>query len=41
MPSIALRFEHLAAAARRCDAVPDRVTDMFAFYADYFRRLPV
>ncbi|GAA1739303.1 hypothetical protein GCM10009681_07570 [Luedemannella helvata] len=41
MLSVALRFEHLAAAARRCDAAPDRVTDMFAFYADYFRALRI
>jgi hypothetical protein len=39
MRSVALRFEHLGAAARKCDAVPDRVPEMYAFYADYFRRL--
>jgi hypothetical protein len=36
MKSIALRFSHLAAAADKCDAVPDRVPDMFAHYAGYF-----
>jgi len=39
MRSIALRFDHLAAAARKCDPVPDRVADLMAFYADYFRDL--
>jgi chromopyrrolic acid synthase len=41
MQSIALRFDHQARAARECDAIPDRVTGMFEFYADYFRRFPV
>ena len=41
MRSIALRFEHLAAAARKCDPVPERVGDLLSFYADYFRRLDV
>ncbi|MDT5037992.1 MAG: hypothetical protein QOE03_3177, partial [Micromonosporaceae bacterium] len=36
MRSIALRFSHLAAAAGTCDAVPDRVPEMFAHYAGYF-----
>ena len=36
MCSIALRFQHLAAAARKCDAVPDRVPEMFSCYAEYF-----
>nr|AHE14615.1 EspD-like chromopyrrolic acid synthase [uncultured bacterium] len=39
MRSIALRFQHLAEAARKADAVPDRVREMFAFYAEYFRNL--
>jgi chromopyrrolic acid synthase len=39
MRSIALRFEHLAAAARKCDPVPDRVRDMLSFYAERFREL--
>jgi hypothetical protein len=39
MRSIALRFEHLAAAADKCEAAPDRVRDMSAFYAGYFRDL--
>jgi hypothetical protein len=39
MRSIALRFEHLATAARKCDPVPDRVRDLLSFYADYFRDL--
>nr|AHE14639.1 chromopyrrolic acid synthase [uncultured bacterium] len=37
MRSVALRFSHLAAAARKCPAVPARVTDMYSFYAEYFR----
>jgi hypothetical protein len=40
MRSVALRFDHLGAAARKCGAVPDRVPGMFAFYADYFRDFP-
>jgi hypothetical protein len=39
MRSIALRFDHLAAAADKCEAVPDRVRDMASFYAGYFRDL--
>ncbi|EMF00857.1 hypothetical protein H340_08941 [Streptomyces mobaraensis NBRC 13819 = DSM 40847] len=38
--ALALRFAHLAAAARACPRVPDRVSDMAAFYADFFRGLP-
>jgi len=38
MQSVALRFEHLAAAAERCDPIPGRVQEMYSFYADYFRR---
>jgi hypothetical protein len=37
MRSISLRFEHLAAAADKCEAVPERVRDMSSFYAEYFR----
>ncbi|GAB1646472.1 ferritin-like domain-containing protein [Krasilnikovia sp. MM14-A1259] len=40
MRSIALRFDHLATAARKCASVPEKVADMFAFYADAFGRLP-
>ncbi|NMH99977.1 ferritin-like domain-containing protein [Pseudonocardia acidicola] len=39
MQSVALRFQHLAEAARKCEAVPDRVTGMFSFYAEYVRDL--
>jgi hypothetical protein len=39
MRSVALRFEHLAAAARKCDPVPERVRDLLAFYAERFREL--
>jgi len=35
MRSLSLRFEHLAAAAAKCAAVPDRVADMASFYAEY------
>jgi hypothetical protein len=41
MQSVALRFDHLGIAARKCDAVPERVGDMYDFYADYFRRFEV
>lgn len=34
--SAALRFAHLAAAARRCEQVPERVHDLMAFYAERF-----
>ncbi|MFD9634900.1 ferritin-like domain-containing protein [Streptomyces violascens] len=34
--SLALRFEHLAEAARKCGSVPAQVPDMMAFYADFF-----
>ncbi|GAA1933090.1 ferritin-like domain-containing protein [Kitasatospora viridis] len=36
--SLALRFEHLAAAARRCEAAPPQVAELMSFYAGYFRR---
>jgi hypothetical protein len=39
MRSLALRFEHLAAAAAKCEAVPGRVADMSSFYAHYLRDL--
>ncbi len=35
---LALRFDHLAAAARKCEPVPAQVPDMAAFHADFFRR---
>ncbi|MGK5637159.1 ferritin-like domain-containing protein [Streptomyces sp. URMC 126] len=35
--ALALRFSHLAAAARACPRVPGQVGDMAAFYADAFR----
>ncbi|WP_445398705.1 ferritin-like domain-containing protein [Streptomyces sp. LE64] len=35
--ALALRFAHLAADARRCPPVPDKVVDLMAFYADFFR----
>ncbi|GIF11877.1 ferritin-like domain-containing protein [Actinoplanes teichomyceticus] len=34
--SMALRFEHLAAASGKVAAAPDRVTEMLAFYAAFF-----
>ncbi|MEV4443492.1 ferritin-like domain-containing protein, partial [Streptomyces sp. NPDC049577] len=34
--SLALRFTHLAAAARACAPVPAQVTDLLAFYAEFF-----
>ncbi|GAA2719242.1 MULTISPECIES: ferritin-like domain-containing protein [Streptomyces] len=34
--ALALRFGHLAAAARACEPVPRQVADMAAFYADFF-----
>ncbi|GIF08507.1 ferritin-like domain-containing protein [Actinoplanes siamensis] len=34
--SMALRFEHLAAASDKVAVAPERVTEMFAFYADFF-----
>jgi chromopyrrolic acid synthase len=37
MRSIALRFSHLATAARTCPAVPRHVADMYSFYAESFR----
>ncbi len=36
--SLALRFAHLATAARRCAPVPRQVSDLMAFYADFFQR---
>ncbi|WP_171166917.1 ferritin-like domain-containing protein [Streptomyces sp. I05A-00742] len=36
--ALALRFTHLAAAARACPRVPEQVGDMAAFYADFFGR---
>ncbi|MEU4209530.1 ferritin-like domain-containing protein [Streptomyces sp. NPDC026206] len=36
--SLALRFEHAAAAADKCGPVPGQVADMMGFYADFFRR---
>ncbi|MEV5238697.1 ferritin-like domain-containing protein [Streptomyces cinnamoneus] len=36
--SLALRFEHVAAAADKCAPVPGQVADLMAFYADFFRR---
>ncbi|MFI9306122.1 ferritin-like domain-containing protein [Streptomyces triculaminicus] len=36
--SLALRFDHLSAAARKCEPVPAQVAGMAAFYADFFRR---
>ncbi|MGW0310696.1 ferritin-like domain-containing protein [Streptomyces flavidovirens] len=36
--SLALRFAHLATAARRCASVPRQVSDLMAFYADFFQR---
>ncbi|MFI9202111.1 ferritin-like domain-containing protein [Streptomyces sp. NPDC053048] len=36
--SLALRFDHLSAAARKCEPVPGQVAEMMAFYADFFRR---
>jgi hypothetical protein len=39
MRSLALRFEHLAAAAAKCGAVPGRVADVSSFYAQYLRDL--
>ncbi|MFL5863128.1 MAG: hypothetical protein ACJ780_20545, partial [Solirubrobacteraceae bacterium] len=38
--SIALRFSHLATAARTCPAVPARVAEMYTFYAEYFGDVP-
>ncbi|MCU1628893.1 MAG: hypothetical protein JWP64_3842 [Pseudonocardia sp.] len=40
MRAVALRFAHLAAGARKCAVVPDRVTEMYSFYAEYFRTMP-
>ncbi|MFD8936042.1 ferritin-like domain-containing protein [Streptomyces sp. NPDC059578] len=37
--ALALRFAHLAAAARTCPPVPDKVPELMEFYADFFRRL--
>ncbi|MFI9719671.1 ferritin-like domain-containing protein [Streptomyces sp. NPDC052396] len=34
--ALALRFAHLAAAARDCPPVPEQAAGMLAFYADYF-----
>ncbi|MEV0898061.1 ferritin-like domain-containing protein [Actinoplanes sp. NPDC049802] len=34
--SMALRFEHLAAASGKTAAAPERVTEMLAFYAGFF-----
>ncbi|MGW1077410.1 ferritin-like domain-containing protein [Streptomyces sp. NPDC002537] len=36
--SLALRFEHLAVAARRSAAIPAQVPEMMQFYAEFFRR---
>ncbi|MGW1198788.1 ferritin-like domain-containing protein [Streptomyces sp. NPDC002536] len=36
--SLALRFEHLSAAARKCAPVPAQVAELSAFFADFFRR---
>ncbi|RLV10263.1 VioB - polyketide synthase [Streptomyces griseocarneus] len=36
--SLALRFAHLAAAARRTAAIPTQVPEMMEFYAEFFRR---
>ncbi|SNS36826.1 ferritin-like domain-containing protein [Actinoplanes regularis] len=36
MRSMALRFDHLATASGKVAAAPERVTEMFAFYADRF-----
>ncbi|MFF4528695.1 ferritin-like domain-containing protein [Streptomyces sp. NPDC001407] len=36
--SLALRFAHLAAAARKCGPVPGQVCELMEFYADVFRR---
>jgi hypothetical protein len=38
MRSIAFRFRHLAEAAGKCESVPRRVPEMFAFYDTYFRQ---
>nr|AHE14510.1 EspD-like chromopyrrolic acid synthase [uncultured bacterium] len=38
MRSMALRFEHLATAAGKAQAVPERVAEMFGFYADFCTR---
>ncbi|MFB7513664.1 ferritin-like domain-containing protein [Streptomyces sp. NPDC056144] len=32
----AMRFRHLAAMARECEGVPDRVPELMAWYAEYF-----
>ncbi|MET9647881.1 ferritin-like domain-containing protein [Streptomyces syringium] len=36
--ALALRFEHLSAAALTCPPVPAQVPEIMAFYADFFRR---
>ncbi|MEU2872695.1 ferritin-like domain-containing protein [Streptomyces olivoreticuli] len=36
--SLALRFAHLAAAARKCGPVPGQVPEMMAFYAEFLGR---
>jgi hypothetical protein len=38
--SLALRFDHLATAARKCTSVPEQVAEMFAFYAEALGRPP-
>ncbi|MGX2992744.1 ferritin-like domain-containing protein [Streptomyces sp. JNUCC 64] len=35
--ALALRFDHLATTARACGPVPDKVSELMAFYADFFR----
>lgn len=39
MANVSLRFDHLARDAARCDVVPDRVGQMYAFYTDFFHQL--
>ncbi|MFE9423223.1 ferritin-like domain-containing protein [Kitasatospora sp. NPDC006697] len=36
--ALALRFEHLAAAARRCAAAPPQVPELMGWYAESFRK---